>query len=104
MTGNRNAFSSTGLCRERSAMTTALGRKGTVFACRTALAAFALFFLVGAARGQGVAACCGRGVLVALAAGAAAKAVFHVFLSALVDELGNYVHKERKTRKSEAES
>ena len=71
--------------------------EGTMAACRGALVAFALIFLLAIFRSGSVAGACVRGGMVALAVFLSIKVIHHVFFSALLNELSEFV-RDRKER------
>lgn len=79
-------------------------KTGTPIACKAALAGFAIFFLVCSLGGMGVGAACLRAVCVAFAVFLSVKFVYFLFMDALVDELSEFMRKERLAKKTEAES
>ena len=65
--------------------------EGTMAACKGALVTFALIFLLGIFRGASVAGACFRGTLVALSVFLSVKIIHHLFFSALLNELSEFV-------------
>ena len=73
--------------------------QGTIAACKTAMVVFAVVFLVCMIKGLSVFGASLRGSEVALVAFIAAKVLYHLFFSALFDELSEFVRKGNNLRK-----
>lgn len=71
--------------------------EGTMAACKGAFVAFALLFFWGIFNGASVLGACYRGSLAALAVFLFIKVAYHLFFSALMDQLSDFV-KEKKQR------
>ena len=65
--------------------------QGTVTACKAAIVAFGLVFLLCFLRGLGPASACFRSAVVAAAAFVSVKILCHLFFSAMVDGLSDYL-------------
>jgi hypothetical protein len=69
--------------------------QGTIVASKGAILAFGLVFLISFFRGSGLINACVSGACVALATMVSVKVVLYLFYNALVDELSEFVNKDK---------
>ncbi|MBU0753716.1 MAG: hypothetical protein KJ645_01160 [Planctomycetes bacterium] len=79
-------------------------KEGTTKACKAALVGFGLFFMACNLRGMGVGASCLRAASVAVAVFVSVKIVYHLFISALLDGLSEFMRKDRLAKRTETDS
>lgn len=78
-----------------------LFKEGTKTACKVAMIGFTLIFCFGIFKGNSVAGSCFRAAAVGLAAFVSIKVLSHFFIHAVIDELSEFVIKEKRAQKDE---